>query len=663
MADRYFLNNTTNFNDTANWSTTSGGASGASVPGASDRVILDANSGNLSLEININVQGILMDAAYAGTFTQGAFTIAYGSAHFTVNGGIFLGSASAITGSSSARFVMTGGSFTSTSGTLQVGVGGTGVYSLDITGGSFMHNGGTVAVVGSNHTNLRNLSGFPLNNLTVNTCGSCSIAGLVYVDGNLTMTLNNSGTAGGLVVNLKGHYVATAGAAAVVFLGSNNQDVTITTGIVTGSMTFNKTGGQVNIINDFAWFGNWTHTAGTINWNSKKAIARFTNNGLVITNGQFHHLENNSTAGVGITSAGTPIQCEGDFILNGQPSTGSFPAVKFRGNLSILTISGTCSGVEFNGTGAQSFTSSVASYTMPITINKASGAVTLMSNFSMPGIVNDFNLIAGTFNQNGFNLTISDALNQTGGTYNQGAGTLTVPRFLLTLGTFNEGASGIICTGSTFTVNPSAVFVRAVVGGGIFANSGSAGALSLSMGGYAISNLSFARATSSLNLGGSLIINGYFKKNSTSTTANVTGTGLSITIGGNIEQNGTYGSRTLSTSPTWILNSSIDTTIYAADGRLDSGYYQIDKPLGQIKQLSNVRFDTGQGADATANQFILLDGIWCTNEFNFNTYQLIIDNDSDFRKTPTSIMTVVSTIGIVLNVATCQKKTSLINLL
>jgi hypothetical protein len=44
MADRYWVGGTGSWNSTAKWSTTSGGASGASVPTATDNAIFDANS-------------------------------------------------------------------------------------------------------------------------------------------------------------------------------------------------------------------------------------------------------------------------------------------------------------------------------------------------------------------------------------------------------------------------------------------------------------------------------------------------------------------------------------------------------------------------------------------------------------------------------------------
>lgn len=53
MADRYWVGGTGSWNSTTKWSATSGGASGASVPTASDNVIFDANSGTAHYTVTI----------------------------------------------------------------------------------------------------------------------------------------------------------------------------------------------------------------------------------------------------------------------------------------------------------------------------------------------------------------------------------------------------------------------------------------------------------------------------------------------------------------------------------------------------------------------------------------------------------------------------------
>lgn len=69
-ADRYWIATTSsNWNNTANWSATSGGAGGASVPGAADVVIYDgaaSGNGNCNLDLAPTVAGITMNG-YTGT--------------------------------------------------------------------------------------------------------------------------------------------------------------------------------------------------------------------------------------------------------------------------------------------------------------------------------------------------------------------------------------------------------------------------------------------------------------------------------------------------------------------------------------------------------------------------------------------------------------------
>lgn len=53
MADRYWVGGSGSWNSTAKWSATSGGASGASVPTASDNVFFDANSGTAHYTVTV----------------------------------------------------------------------------------------------------------------------------------------------------------------------------------------------------------------------------------------------------------------------------------------------------------------------------------------------------------------------------------------------------------------------------------------------------------------------------------------------------------------------------------------------------------------------------------------------------------------------------------
>ena len=92
-----------NWNNTANWSATSGGAGGVSVPGAADDVNFDANGlGSCTVDIPVAVKSITVAAGYTGTISQGTNTIS------TVNAGSFSGGT--FTGGSAN--ITIGGTFT-----------------------------------------------------------------------------------------------------------------------------------------------------------------------------------------------------------------------------------------------------------------------------------------------------------------------------------------------------------------------------------------------------------------------------------------------------------------------------------------------------------------------------------------------------------------------
>ena len=59
-ADRFWVaTSTSNWNNTANWSTTSGGSGGASVPTSGDRCYFYSNkNGSCNIDANVNVYGM-----------------------------------------------------------------------------------------------------------------------------------------------------------------------------------------------------------------------------------------------------------------------------------------------------------------------------------------------------------------------------------------------------------------------------------------------------------------------------------------------------------------------------------------------------------------------------------------------------------------------------
>ena len=88
-ADRYLVGTgSRNWNDTANWSTTSGGSGGASVPTSADNVFFDANSGTGTVTVNTiaNMLNFDVSATTAITLSNAAYAFnVYGNLALSTN--------------------------------------------------------------------------------------------------------------------------------------------------------------------------------------------------------------------------------------------------------------------------------------------------------------------------------------------------------------------------------------------------------------------------------------------------------------------------------------------------------------------------------------------------------------------------------------------------
>jgi hypothetical protein len=109
MASRYWVTGGTgNWNSTTNWSATTGGVSGASVPGSADAVVLDISSGagTVTLDSNITIQ-TLTCTGFTGTLAFGTNTISLNS-----TGTVFTG-ATTMTVTGTPQIILTDNSATS----------------------------------------------------------------------------------------------------------------------------------------------------------------------------------------------------------------------------------------------------------------------------------------------------------------------------------------------------------------------------------------------------------------------------------------------------------------------------------------------------------------------------------------------------------------------
>jgi hypothetical protein len=119
MANRFWVGGTGDWSDTAKWSTTSGGAGGASVPVAADVAIFDANSDTAGAAFTATVDTAITITTLTITTVDVLVTIA-GTTNLTVTGGGTWSASSAANGVQFTSAATFGGAITLTSGTLNI---------------------------------------------------------------------------------------------------------------------------------------------------------------------------------------------------------------------------------------------------------------------------------------------------------------------------------------------------------------------------------------------------------------------------------------------------------------------------------------------------------------------------------------------------------------
>ncbi|MCB0391607.1 MAG: hypothetical protein KDD58_09955 [Bdellovibrionales bacterium] len=223
-----------------NWST---GANwfGGSSPGNSDTATFDGSCTqcNVTIDGNIDIAGLNMEAGYTGAITQGTGnTITVGASGWTQAGGTFTGGNAAI--DLNGVFFQSGGVFTSTSNIYSVGFDRAGgIDQTDgfiVSGGAFNHNSGTLQFDFSSNSNGHQQinvavidvpSSLNVNNLVINVRDTqgfsygfqnvvlkISGADELNVAGDLTLL---DGDMDGGVINLSGNLFASCTGADVCF--------------------------------------------------------------------------------------------------------------------------------------------------------------------------------------------------------------------------------------------------------------------------------------------------------------------------------------------------------------------------------------------------------------------------------------------------------------
>ena len=152
-----------NWTDTSNWSASSGGAGGVSIPIVDTTAIFDSNGlGTCTIDASVWIDGLQLSTGFTGTLSQNSNEMLIGDGGASFLDGTFQGGGDDIQVEGD---LVVGGSclFTSTDTTL--GFDSTFLYSP--TTGSFLHNNGLVSLDGT-QANL-DASGYSFHRLQFNT--------------------------------------------------------------------------------------------------------------------------------------------------------------------------------------------------------------------------------------------------------------------------------------------------------------------------------------------------------------------------------------------------------------------------------------------------------------------------------------------------------------
>jgi len=425
--DKYWIaTGAENWNNTANWSLSSGGAGNAGVPGNNDVVFFDGNgTGACTINTAVNVLGINIAAVYGGTISQGAFAITVGNTGWTQAGGTFTGSASAI--GTTASFSLTGGTFNAGAGQ---SITLSGAYShFNVSGGTFSPSTSTVSFTGGgnvDHNSNLNTGSNSLYNCVFNkgSYGNVTAVGTVTISGKLTLTSGhrlsgNFNVAGNVDTASSVLDYYTTGT--ITLNGAGSQTIRNTGG---GgrlpNIVINKSSGTAYLVGGLTIIGatsHFTQTAGSLDAGTSTLIFGSVSesgsggdlSNITVTD-PLYNLTQSKGRDFGRLNVVGSVTVNNNLAITG--GHGLLGTIYVKGNVSQSAGNSTSlstAAITLNGTGAQ--TISITTGTFPsgtLTINKASGTVTLGSNVSLSTAGQDLIWTSGGLNLATYTLTVAD---------------------------------------------------------------------------------------------------------------------------------------------------------------------------------------------------------------------------------------------------------------
>ncbi len=402
----------------ANW-TTGANWYGGSAPGNSNVAYFndDCVQCNVNINTNIDVRGIDTSSTFPGTITQNSGrTISIGSDGWRHRGGSFVGGNStivfyeALTG-----LVVTGGSFTSTSGNLNIRADDFRVTSS----ATYFHNSGTVRLYSNNLTNL-DVSSHELWNFTFDKSsgGQASIVTSLDVNGTLRLSANGSGNlvngtifaSGDIYVNDNG----SGGESTRLRVdGATDQLISASGGGANGlsGITFASTGGTVTMQGNMQVRFEFRHISGNVDMSN--STIRLVNNATATLDPgpiEFNNLFIYKNTGAATLTEDITIL--GDLRIGSDTINGNYD-IFLHGDFFLESISGiTSNEIFFVGNNDQTISHSSGFFLgSQMVVNKTGGKVTQLTNINLNRSGQDLVIRNGVWDMSGFNLTVNDRLN------------------------------------------------------------------------------------------------------------------------------------------------------------------------------------------------------------------------------------------------------------
>jgi hypothetical protein len=453
MADRYWVFGTGTWSSTnqANWSGSSGGGGGASVPTAADNVFFDANS-----NIGTNPFTVTManSPRVCNNFTasglDGRMTLAGSGIGLTVSGSL---------------------TFQATN------------FSRSYTGDTIFNattTGKTVTTNGVSFGGAITFNGFG---------GGWTLGSALTTAGIATTTLTNG------TLDLQSYTLTT-------YLFSSNNSNTRTIAFGTGQISCGGTG---TVWNTSTVTGLTTTGTQVVNVTSTGSVA------ITVTTGalsEANSISYNFTGGTYVLSllSGSNTAKSIDFTGYAGTLLATAPTAIIYGNLKLstgMTLTAAPNPLNFRATsGIKNITTNGKTIDQPITFNGVGGTFQLQDALTM-GSTRDVTLTNGTLDLNGKTLTVGTAFTTTTGTKNLtfNGGTLVCPTASTTA--FNNAVpTGFTTTAGTGTgtISMTAATAKTFVGGdstfNCTLNQGGAGDLTVT-GSNTFSNITNTRKSTS----------------------------------------------------------------------------------------------------------------------------------------------------------------------